>query len=216
MRKIIFTLLIAFCSIPILTFSQINVGAFGGINLLKLSGDAPDDAKYKSYPGLNIGVYFDLKLNSVTSLNLGFAYSQQGTKAFYKVPKIEDLVDSLQLRMNYLSIPLSFKVNSTNEKFYAMGGLEAGLLINKKLSSNDIEQDIDFEISDFNMSVHFGFGYRIPLGSPVLFLEAKYNQGLINITDEPNAQNVIPRVKTNGFNILAGIEIPLRKNKSKN
>lgn len=37
------------------------------------------------------------------------------------------------------------------------------------------------------------------------------NQGLINLTDEPIEKSYVPRVKTAGFKILFGIEIPLKK-----
>lgn len=215
MRKFIFLFFMALICFPLLTYSQSKIGAYAGINLGKLSGDTPQDATFKNLSGLNAGAHLDIKLTTATSLNMGIRYLQLGTKVFYKVPKVEDLVDSLQLRLNYFTIPLSFKVNSTNERFYASAGIEAGYLLNSKLLSNDIDQEIDFDISEFNVSVHFGVGMKIPLGYPVLFIEANYSQGLINITDVPTAQTAIPRVKTNGFNVLAGIEIPLSKNKPK-
>lgn len=215
MKKLSVIFFILLLLSPLLFFGQSKIGIYGGINLSKLSGDTPEDAKYKNLTGLNAGTNMDIKLSSATSLNMGISYSQQGTKVYYKVPKMDDLVDSLQLRLNYFSIPLSIKVNTTNNKYYAIAGIEAAYLLESKLKSNSIEQNISFNISDFNIVMHFGVGIKIPLGFPNLYIEAKYTQGLINITDEPSDKNIIPRVKTNGFTVSTGIEIPLSKNENK-
>jgi len=52
---------------------------------------------------------------------------------------------------------------------------------------------------------------NIPLGYPRLFIELRYTQGLINLTDEPVEKSYIPRVKTSGFKVFAGIAFPLNK-----
>jgi hypothetical protein len=117
----------------------------------------------------------------------------------------------MAIRLNYFSLPLLLKVSSTNKRFYALGGLEAGLLIDSFVTSNDIKEDLKVDVSEFNIAMHFGAGYRIPIGYPRLFVELRYAQGLINLTDEPVEDNIIPRVKTNGLKVLVGIEIPLKK-----
>ncbi|MCK5766145.1 MAG: hypothetical protein KAH26_09170, partial [Bacteroidales bacterium] len=60
-------------------------------------------------------------------------------------------------------------------------------------------------------AAHFGAGIRIPVGLPRLFVELRYSQGLVNLTDEPIEKSYVPRVKTSGFKVLAGIEIPLKR-----
>jgi hypothetical protein len=102
-------------------------------------------------------------------------------------------------------------VKSTNERFYALAGLEAGYLVDHYASSHDEKFDIQTTVEEFNIAIHFGAGIRIPLGFPVLFIELRYAQGLFNLTDEPIEKSYIPRVKTNGFKALAGIEFPLKK-----
>jgi len=103
------------------------------------------------------------------------------------------------------------KVTSTNERFYAVGGIEAGYLLSKKLTSGDEEYDFANNVSDWNLAAHFGVGYRIPIGLPRIFIEIRYTQGLANLTDEAIEHSYIPRVKTSGFKFLTGIEIPLKK-----
>jgi len=122
-------------------------------------------------------------------------------------------VDSIKVRLNYFSLPLLVKVSSTNGKFYAIGGIETAFLLSHDLSSHGESQEENLSIVDMNIAVHFGAGIRIPIGLPRLFVELRYTQGLIDLTDEPLDKSYIPRVKTIGFKVLAGIEIPLSRNK---
>lgn len=206
-KSILIFILLVF--VGLIGYSQSYVGVFGGINNSKLAGDAPTDAKYKSLIGLNAGAQFDLKLTKSTALSFQPSFSQEGTKLYYSVPNSSELVDSLSLRLNYFSLPLLFKITSTNERFYAVAGVETCYLMSKDLTSKDISQDLDISIMEMNVSLQFGAGLRIPLGYPRLFIEVRYTQGLVNITDDPLKNNILPRVKSSGLKAIAGIEIPL-------
>jgi hypothetical protein len=191
--------------------AQHLIGVFSGVNSSILAGDAPEKANYKSLIGLNAGVHFDLKLSKTLYLSMQPSYSQEGTKIFYNVGKNEEPVDSFRIRLNYFSLPLMLKVMTPNERFYALGGVETGLLSNYHVRSHDEEVDMDIDIETVNIVVHFGAGIKIPLGLPKLFIELRYTQGLLNLTDEPVLESYVPRVKTSGFKVLAGIEFPLKK-----
>lgn len=190
---------------------QSYVGAFAGLNNSKLSGDVPPKATYNSLMGANVGAFFDLKLGKSIWLSLQPSYSQEGTKISYSVSGQEKPVDSINIRLSYFSLPLILKVSTPNERFYAIAGFETAYLLSSYMSSHDVEEDIDANISELNLALHFGAGIHIPVGLPRLFVELRYTQGLVNITDDPVAGNVIPRVKTSGFKVFAGIEIPLKK-----
>jgi hypothetical protein len=209
-------MLLAMLMLAGISYSQPYIGAFGGLNLGKLTGDLPKDASYKSFPGVNAGINFDIKIARIVWLSLQPSYSQEGTRieyTYYSDPDPSD-IDSVHIRLNYFSLPLMVKVASTNDRFYAIGGVEAGYLMNQKLTSNDVEYEFDNDVAEWNIAAHFGVGMKIPLGLPRLFIELRYTQGLVNLTDEPIDYNYIPRVKTSGFKFLAGIEFPL-KNTSK-
>lgn len=211
-KSLVFILTIFLFSMS--AIGQSYVGAFVGVNSSKLSGDAPPEGSYRSLMGLNAGAHFDIKLSKMTALSLQPSFSQEGTKIFYSVPGESELVDSLSLRMNYFSLPLMFRVTSTNERFYAIAGVETAYLLSKSLKSQKTTDELNETIADFNVAVHFGAGIRIPLGYPRLFIEMRYTQGLVNLTDETFKNNILPRVKTSGFKVLAGIEIPLKKSKN--
>jgi len=193
--------------------AQPYIGVFGGLNSSKLAGDVPSKAKYEGLMGANVGAYVDIKLAKIVWISLQPSYSQEGTKISYSVRGQIDPVDSVRIRMNYFSLPLLVKVSSTNGRFYALGGIETAFMLSNNISSNGISQETDIEISDINIAIHFGAGIRIPIGLPRLFVELRYTQGLIDLTDEPVDKSYIPRVKTVGFKVLAGIEIPLSRNK---
>lgn len=212
MKKCIkFLILHLFIVASLLSSAQSYVGVFAGLNSSKLIGDAPDKAKYKSLKGANLGAYIDIKLGKSIWLSLQPSYSQEGTKISYSVSGKEVPVDSIHIRLNYFALPLILKISSTNERWYALAGIEAATLLNSSVKSNDIEQDVDLSLIEWNLAMHFGAGLRIPIGFPRLIVELRYSQGLVNLTDEPVNESYIPRVKTTGFKLLAGIEIPISK-----
>ena len=206
--------IMVFISFSFLMYGQSYIGVFGGLNSSKLSGDAPQNAKYKGLMGANIGAYIDLNLGKGIFLSLQPSYSQEGTKISYTLPKAEEPVDSVHIRLNYFSLPLLLKVTSTNNRFYAIAGIETCLLLDSFVSSHDIKEDINASVAEWNVAIHFGAGIKIPVGFPRLFVELRYTQGLLNLTDEQIEESYVPRVKTAGLKIFAGVEIPLKKSKN--
>ena len=204
--------------LPLLVFStlcmgQVTLGAFGGLNSSKLSGDAAANGSYSSLMGGNFGAIVDVRLSKGFYLSLQPSYSQEGTRVFYTVRGETEPVDSVKIRLNYFSLPLLLKITSTNERFYALSGIETGLLLDGSTIIGEEKENLP-DVSQWNIAVHFGAGIRIPVGYPTIFVELRYSQGLLNLTDEPLNTNIIPRVKTSGFKILAGVEFPLGNSKN--
>ena len=196
-----------------LSMGQVTLGVFGGLNSSKLSGDAPADASYSGLMGGNFGALVDVKLSKGINLSLQPSFSQEGTMVSYTVKGVEEPVDSVKIRLNYFSLPLILKITSTNQRFYALSGIEPAMLLNASTIIGEVEEELS-DVPQFNIAVHFGAGIRIPVGYPSIFVELRYSQGLVNLTDEPLNTNIIPRVKTTGFKILAGVEFPLGKAKN--
>ena len=214
MKKTIFPIFImTLLFFSTLSIGQVTLGAFGGLNSSKLSGDASANASYKSLMGGNFGALIDVKLSEGFNLSLQPSYSQEGARVFYTVKGVDEPVDSVKIRLNYFSLPLLIKITSTNERFYALSGIETAMLLNASTTVGEEEEELS-DLSQWNFAVHFGAGIRIPVGFPSIFVELRYSQGLLNLTDEPLNTNIIPRVKTSGFKILAGVEFPLGKAKN--
>ena len=191
-----------------LCMGQVTLGAFGGLNSSKLSGDVTANGSYKTLMGGNFGAIIDVKLPKGLNLSLQPSYSQEGTRVFYTVKGVDEPVDSVKIRLNYFSLPLILKITSTNERFYALSGIETAMLLKASTIIGEDSEDLP-DVAQWNIAVHFGAGIRIPVGYPSIFVELRYSQGLLNLTDEPLNTNIIPRVKTTGFKILAGVEFPL-------
>jgi len=205
-------ILLLFMLGSLLASGQSYIGVFGGLNRSKLSGDSPAKAKYKNKLGANIGANIDIKLSNIIWLSIQPSYSQEGTRLSYSLRGNLEPVDSVHIRLNYFSAPLLLKISSTNGRFYALGGIEAGYLLSHAVSSHGNDLDADLNIADWNFTIHFGAGIYIPIGFPRLFIELRYSQGLTDLTDESQEISYIPRIKTSGFKLLAGIEIPLKRN----
>lgn len=200
--------------IPALFFSagaQPYLGLWAGGSFSKLSGDSPDRANYKGLFSLSFGANLDLKISKSVYVSIQPSFSQEGTKVFYNVPFVYEPVDSARIRLNYVSLPLLFKVSGTNQRFYAIGGVETSYLIGSYLKTSTYEGDLDEDVSDMNITVVFGAGLWIPLGSPRLCVELRYGQGIVNLTDQSYDESYIPRVKTSGFRLNIGLEVPLKK-----
>jgi len=194
-----------------ISYSQPYLGVFGGINSSKLSGNAPPKASYKGHIGLDAGAHLDLKIGKSVWISIQPSYSQQGTRISYSVRNKYEPVDSIQIKLKYASIPVLLKVSFINQRFYAIGGIETSYLFDNSVTSHNEIQDIDLKISEWNVAIQFGIGMRIPLGFPRLYIELRYAQGILNLTDEPISTSYVPRVKTTGFKLLTGIEIPLKR-----
>jgi len=195
------------------SMGQIYLGVFGGLNNSKLSGDSPPKGSYKSYLGGNFGALLDVKLGKVLYLSLQPSFSQEGTKVSYSVAGEYEPVDSVKFRLNYFSLPLLLKISNANGRFYAISGLETALLTGNSVKTSSTEEVYD-DLAQWNVAAHFGAGINIPLGFPSMFVELRYTQGLVNLTDEPLSNDIIPRVKTSGFKLLCGVKIPLKKSKN--
>jgi hypothetical protein len=192
---------------------QTYLGFFAGINNGKLKGDAPPKATYKSSIGFNGGLYLDVQLSKLVTLSFQPTYTQEGAKVFFSVPDVKEPVDSIRIRLNYAAIPILVKVSSLNQRFYALAGIETGFLLdgNAKYTETEEQTSLTDDISQINLSVVFGAGLRIPLKFGRIFLELRYAQSIIDLTEEEVDESYVPRIKTAGTRLNVGYEIPLSR-----
>lgn len=193
-----------------ITYSQTKVGVFGGINMTKLNGDIEANSEYTSKLGGNFGVFIDLKLKKNIYLSIQPSYSQEGTKITHLLNGQFEPIDSITVKLDYFSLPILFKATNSNERFYAIGGIETSILVNSsKTFKGEEATAINKSINSWNFSMNFGLGFRIPIGFSTLFIEARYTQGITNITEDIIVNDFLPRVKSSSIKFLTGIEIPL-------
>ncbi len=214
--------ILLFASLPLLlgrlAVAQPAVGFWGGLNRASLSGDAPEDASYGTRLGFSAGVVGEFNLAKDVKLSVQPAYFQRGGKIAFEVPDEDVPRDSLQVSLDYYSLPVLLKVISGNGKTYVSSGLDFGILSQAKLSNlnkDEQAQDIKRFFQDFDVAVNFGFGVMLPLGSPLLTLELRYSQSLTNLSkpeENPGESALSPRLRSTGLQLLAGVLWPLHKN----
>ena len=212
MNRIIRTLLIFFL-FNISTFSQTYIGATGGLMSSSLSGDAPEDASYSGKTGFSGGLIADFTLTEDIVLSIQPRYLQKGTSVAYDVGEYE-LRDSLTATFDYVSLPVMVKITSLNKRIYFSSGLDFGYLMNSTVENivDGSTKDVNELIKNYDISATFGFGVNIPIGSPIISLELRYMQSLLNLSDISTSESgsTFPfRFRTSGFQFLTSIIFPI-------
>jgi hypothetical protein len=82
---------------------------------------------------------------------------------------------------------------------------------NIKGVEDDAEEiDVKDSFHNFDVAVDFGVGGQLPLGRIKIMLEARYEQGLLNIIDDTIDEDALKsRLRSSGLQLLAGILLPL-------
>jgi hypothetical protein len=206
--------IVLFCFVLTLVVSQAYadgaVGFYGGLNNAKLSGDTPPNTSYGSKTGLVFGVMGEFRIAKDVMLGLHPMYIQKGATPTIK-PATED-GDPIEndLSMDYISVPVLVKIESGNGVTYVTGGLDLAFLMDASLTTPNDERDVKDLLQDIDLSMVFGFGAKIPLGTPLLTLEFRYAQSLLNVADMQVGQEDLPvRFRSSGFQLLAGLIFPL-------
>jgi len=123
-------------STPCKLDGQVRLGAFGGLNLTDLSGDAPPGASYLSKTGFAAGLVGEFAIARDIWLSFQPMYVQKGSDIEFGFAG-EDEPDTLGLALDYITLPVLFKFVSGNRKTYVSGGLDLGFLVNSTLSLDD-------------------------------------------------------------------------------
>jgi hypothetical protein len=189
-----------------------QIGFQGGLNRAGIQGDAPPNAQYGGGFGFMAGITFDLPIARDVSLSLQPMYARRGTGIAYAVEGEEEPRDSLDVTLNYISVPLVARVQAAHGRTYVTGGVDVGWLMDATLTGRGEDEDIASAFEDLDVAALFGFGVVFPLGAPRLTTELRYSQSLLNLSaggTGPSGADLPERFRANGFQLLAGLLIPL-------
>ena len=132
----------AFVALALLTMlpagasAQLDISLRGGVNLYKLTGDSISAAdSLGTLKGINIGVTVAVPVSDLFSVQIGLAYSQQGTAAS------DFFGDSINAKVknNYIDIPILAKISPSMDGALGVDffvGPSIGFNIGCKLSSS--------------------------------------------------------------------------------
>lgn len=194
--------------ISIISSAQIRVGALAGLNSTSFSGDTPQGANFASNVGYSGGITADLFFLDDVSVLLQPMYSHKTSTIQFDVNYQYDPIDSMDLFIDYVEIPLNVKVTANNKIAYVTAGLTFSIPLSATIINNTLgsETDIKEFFESFSVSANFGVGVQFKIGKPYLFFELRYSQGLTNLSKSTNEEyRIIQKLKSNSMQLYTGI-----------
>jgi len=193
------------------SFGQFDASIWCGLNNASFGGNPPEDANYESIYGLGFGADLNYQLTKDVIISFEPSFNQTGSDiVFGNEDRILDTVKTFTIKQNYFGLGLIFKIDT--KRFYVGTGLSFQLLTSANLEYESAENDIKDRFLNYDIVSFFNVGYKIPIGTPNLFIELRYIQGLLNInSDEPdlNSEIYIANFKSSGLKLLVGLTFPI-------
>ncbi len=200
MKKFTFALMLAavalFVASPLFAEGMM-FGVKGGLNMANITGDNTEGTSMKM--GGVGGVFMCYKITEIFAIQPEIFFSMKGTKMdFVEEIDGEDVTIETSMKLNYIEIPLLFKVNLPTEgaiKPMLYAGPALGILMTAKVSGEAEGVSVDVDIKDEVKSTDIGIlagagvGYQMENGG-MLSLEARYEIGMTSIDNSAAADNV--------------------------
>jgi len=193
------------------SFPQVQMSLWGGLNQTRFGGNPPEDAGYGDIYGLAAGANLDFQPSKDFVISLEPSFEQRGSTIDINLEEgIKDTTLKFKVKQSYFGLGLMFKVNAGN--FFVGSGVSAQILSSANLEYESQEKDIKEKFLTYDALAFFNIGYKIPIGGPSLFVELRYIQGLINIRSEESEADTeiyLSNFKSTGLRLSTGIMIPL-------
>jgi len=157
-----------------------SIGIKGGYNLSSVSFDG--DAETDHLNGFHIGLYGESFINDYFSIQPELLYSKQGYK-------IEDNGFTYKQELDYINLPIMFKVYPVKSIFFEAGP-QIGLSIANKetFDAGFVFYDTtkEFEPENFDWGINLGAGFKTDSG---ISLGVRHHIGQSDIYDEDKPKN---------------------------
>ena len=193
------------------SFPQVQMSLWGGLNQTRFGGNPPEDAGYGDIYGLAAGANLDFQPSKDFVISLEPSFEQRGSTIDINLEEgIKDTTLKFKVKQSYFGLGLMFKVNAGN--FFVGSGVSAQILSSANLEYESQEKDIKEKFLTYDALAFFNIGYKIPIGGPSLFVELRYIQGLINIRSEESEADTeiyLSNFKSTGLRLSTGIMVPL-------
>jgi len=196
---------------------EITVGAKGGLNRSTLSVNAPEDPdlRFDGQTDFRVGAFVQFALGAKLALQPEVYYSREGARSSEADPTVT-------LNLDYFEIPLLLmaRLSSRESPMYPIlyagpsvafqsrcrvGGEQEGVSVSFECDNPEFDGALQTKKTDFRLV--FGGGFEILLSRLTIQLDARYNLGLANLSDSPQAGDV--SVKNRGWSFTAGVGVPI-------
>jgi hypothetical protein len=197
-------------------YAQSYIGFHAGVNSGKFSGDAPRNFIYKGLIQFNTGFDFNIKLKKDLYLAISPNYLRSGSRLQYpyenEEEEIQEYRDSINLKVQMLTLPIHLNIISENDKWQYIGGFEIGFPVQALADNTSEEIDISDEFNSVMVSMIFGIGYRIPIKASYLTINLGYSQGLTNLASNlEDPDTYMPRIRFTSFRLTTAYMLPIGK-----
>ncbi|NNK47657.1 MAG: PorT family protein [Gemmatimonadetes bacterium] len=193
--------------------AQFTIGAFGGLNSARLSGDAPDDYSYAGKSGFAFGLILEHQITDDVWLSVQPMILPRGAGIEFKSGDEEEPQKVADLSLSYFAVPVLAKFVTVGGKVYVISGINLSFLTGanlKGVEDNAEEVDVKDSFESVDLAVDFGVGGQLPLGRVKIMLEARYEQGLFNIAGDDISEDALrARLRSSGLQLLVGVLLPL-------
>ena len=124
MSRYVLPLLVALsCFVPASAFAG-SIGVFTGLSRMGFTGDAPSDTKYQSNFGPIVGAHAEFSLGGGVGLAFEPMYVQRGTGIAFAVEGEDESIDSLDVALDYLAVPVLRNFRTGGARTVVTGGLD--------------------------------------------------------------------------------------------
>jgi hypothetical protein len=173
-------------------------GIKGGLNIANLTGDDVEGVSSKM--GLVGGVSLSYNMTEIFAIQPELLYTMKGAKS-------DEDEGEVTWKINYIEIPVLFKVNLPTEgnidpSLYAGPGF--GILLSSKVS-NGTEVDLKDDTAGLDIGIIAGAGLAYQMEGGALTLEFRYEVGMISIAkNEIEETGDKPDVKNSVISLMVG------------
>jgi hypothetical protein len=190
------------------------VGAVLGLGREGISGDAPANTSYGAGIGLIAGLQGEIALGQGVALSVQPMFNQRRTILTAASDEDPSGQTTLDLNMDYISVPVVVKFATSGGRTYVAGGADLAWLQSARVTGQGLDQDVENHFHGMDVGALIGFGVVFPVGRPSLTTELRYVQGLTNLSDGGGTGAVtgLPeRFHSGGLQLTAGILLPIGK-----
>ena len=209
---------------------NIHIGILGGMNvaMMNIPNQSSDDQDISNLLVYGGGLTFNVRFSENIFARIEPMYLQKGTT----IKEGADAANQPEGKIKLSSIEIPIMIQ------YSFGNDISPFLVGGPYLGYNLKSDIEFELTGleftgdmkevtetFDFGLTFGGGLQIPMNFGMLFLEGRYSFGLINQMKGGTTtlkSNILEfdlisdkeedKYTNRGFQILAGITIPLGNN----
>ncbi len=220
-RLMIAVLIVIVAAAPASTVA-FDAGFKTGACFANISGDIPDlGSDFTMRNGFSGGLFFDFKLGDRLSIQPEVIYMQKGAwmkKIPFQFPTPEEIFEGemdVEFRMWYFEFPILLKYTMRTNSFlrpFLYGGpalsytQRAVIEVTQNIGpySWGARDDISGQLKKWDVGATFGGGMHFAFGSSFsVFLEGRYNLGLVNLSKMEDDTTV----KNRAITALIGLNI---------